>query len=205
MIAVAIIVGAVAMIWLAESGPESEPDPAGARSASAVPSVEEIRPLASANATVREERPTTATAPPSMHIPEARQVSLSSTDRRRGETEEQYQARVYWLEKFSQFERRAQLTERQRELVLQALADLQVQAVLSRQSLMEAIRSPGEDVVLPSLADMDRALGEDLLARLREFLSSEQVLAFRRKAALNSYYAYSLSKPLDIGGSEGAK
>lgn len=170
------------------------------------PSYEDDAPLSSLNPT-RGRAARSPETPTQRHAEhnrpdlstELRPVSLSSASRRPGETEQEHEARLLWLKKFSQFEERARLTPEQRTMVLQALADLQEQAVASRQDLNEAMRDMRLDAPIPSLADMNRALGDDLLARLREFLSPEQVLAFRRKGSLNSYYAYALSRPLDIG------
>lgn len=151
-------------------------------------------------------------ARPSLSIPEApikevldastrvapRSITLSPKARRPGERESAYERRMTWLQKFDEYVESAQLTDEQQRQLLETMADMQTEAVASLQLLDGAIRDVGNDN-LPSVADMEKSMSQDFLARLTTFLSREQVISFRRKSTIGSMLGYGYWQPLVVG------
>lgn len=103
-----------------------------------------------------------------------------------------------WLQKFDEYVESAQLTDEQQRQLLETMADMQTEAVASLQLLDGAIRDVGNDN-LPSVADMEKSMSQDFLARLTTFLSREQVISFRRKSTIGSMLGYGYWQPLVVG------
>lgn len=125
----------------------------------------------------------------------SRKISISSRDRRPGESDMHHQLRMTWLDSFERYEELAQLSPEQRDQLLRTMADIQTEAVLTLEDFERSFSQPGE---VPSIREMSRSLRFDLAARAREFLRKEQAVELQRMAALPDGLSYGRYKPLDI-------
>jgi len=102
--------------------------------------------------------------------------------------------RMAFRDKFEKLERQAGLTSEQRRAVLSIMADMQQQSQLAWDEMDAA--SASEDS--PSMSTVDKTLSAELLARLREVLSHEQMVAFRRIAIIGKPLMFENYRPIDI-------
>lgn len=126
-----------------------------------------------------------------------RQVRPSSRERRSGESDADYQMRLFFLGEYESFVRDAKLTEAQQEQMLAALADMQEQAVLTHEEMWQShldVKARGGDLKDQILSNPGRyafvALRDELLARGREFLDPQQYERLKGGMLASSTFPY---------------
>lgn len=200
IISIVVVVGLLSAVFLWwQRGEQVDP-------ASSEASLSEGSTLATAMP-IRATSPTVAraalqTPAPDRAVEARRVVHFSSRDRRSDESDLQFQNRIDWLDGFLDFEKRANLTPMQREQLISVLADAQQHAVLGWNERNAAIRDPrrayGDFEGVPKLASMNKSMRLELLPKLREFLTHEQMVSFRRSRGLTDPFGTARTQPLEI-------
>ena len=123
-------------------------------------------------------------------------VRLSGSDRRAGEDDVNYQLRQDFRLKFEKLRDGANLTATQSDEVLAILADTQMQSELAWKELGIAIDELDDE--RPNMATIRRTLKAEMLSRLREVLSHEQMVTFRRTSLISEPLSLGNYLPLEI-------
>lgn len=128
----------------------------------------------------------------------SRRIDVAPLSQRPGESDKDFNYRKGWVESFQRFEEKAELTAEERQRVLEVLADTQQQADVYLVAMQEALTDARPPSETPDVAELEQSLEEMTLNGLREFLTSTQVVEFRRRANLDTYLGYGMWHPLDI-------